>query len=553
MSSASDAILEPAVDKKHVRLIGWGFALGAVPAFALLALAMGKEASWDFENYHWYDPYAFLNGRLTFDTGVAHHATYYNPILDVPLYWLGSRFPAWVAGAWLGALAGLAAAILGGIAYRVLDFPAHRTRLSASALLGLAGLTGGGALTEIGATPNDIGSGIGALASILVLVSRFGAVVQVRRRDLLVIALAGFLAGASPGLKLTTVPYAIGLGLAMLTLPGPVSRRIARALVFGIGILVGMAVFGGDWFWTMWRFSGNPVFPYFNDLFASPLVPPGSYRDATFLPADGWTRLIFPFVFSLNPLLVGEWRFQDIHVLLAYILVPLAAVSALITRPPGQRLVHPTMARLLLVAAAGTYVSWLFLFAIYRYLIPLEMLSPIVIAASVSLLPLKASLRLALTIVLLGVAASLAQGGGDQRLGWKGHYVDVDVPPLPDPAHTMILMTGFAPMAYVIPSFPPEIPFLRIQGYLIKPDDHNSGLGRQMHERVAKHEGPLYLLHWPREQDLTLKAVADYGLAIDEAGCRTVNTNLADLTDQTGRRMNQDQPIQLCPLTRISP
>jgi len=523
--------------------MGWGFALFAIPLFAGVALGLGKEAGWDFQNYHWYDPYALLTGRLGFDIAVAHHATYYNPLIDVPLYWLGSRFPAWVAGLWLGAEAGVAAAILGAIAYRVFNFADKRARLMVAVLLAIAGLTGGGALTEIGATPNDIGAGLGALASLLLVVSRLHDVQRAQRKDWLTIGLAGFLAGASPGLKLTTLPYAVGLNLAMLALPGTPMRRLTRAIEFGVGVILGMAVFGGFWFWTMWRFGGNPVFPYFNDFFASPMVPPGSYRDATFLPKDPWTRLVFPFVFTENSLLVGEWQFRDVHILLAYILVPITAICALFGKAPGRHLVDPIMARLVLVAASGIYVVWLFLFAIYRYLVPLEMLSPIVIVAAISLLPLKAGVRLAMMVVFLGAAQFMAVKGGDPRLGWAGHYVEVDVPKIDDPAHAMILMTETAPMAYVIPAFPPEIPFLRIQGWLIGSKDNQSGLGRAMHERVAQHQGPLYLLYWPRERVATLESIADYGLTLNDAGCQTVNTNVSVL-------MDQGLPLQLCPLIR---
>ncbi len=546
MSNAPVLNRERAAETSYVRHLGWAFALLALPVFGLAALALGKEASWDFENYHWYDPYALLNGRLGFDIAVAHHATYYNPFIDVPLYWLGSRFPAWVVGLWLGAEAGVAAAILGAIAYRVVDFADRRARLSVAVLLALAGLTGGGAASEIGATPNDIGAGLGALAAVLLLVSRFDRLVRARRQDWVIIGLAGMLAGASPGLKLTTMPYAIGLGLAMLALPGAPMRRLARAFAFGIGILIGMAIFGGPWFWTMWRFSGNPVFPYFNDLFASPLAPPGSYRDANFLPKDWPTRLLFPFVFTADSLTVSEWKFRDAHILLAYVLGPLAGLSALLGLPPGRRLVDPLMARLLLVAAAGIYVAWLTLFSIYRYLVPLEMLSPIVIVAAISLFPLKASLRLALMIVLLGGAQLLAARGGDPRLGWEGRYVEVSVPHLDDPAHTMILLTETAPLAYLIPSFPPEIPFLRIQGWLIGSKDRTSGFGREMHDRVAQHRGPLYLLYWAREREPALRSLADYGLVMDDAGCRVINTNISAL-------MDQNLPWQLCPLTRTSP
>lgn len=528
-----------------IRRAGWVLALLALPAFAVLALAFGKEAGWDFQNYHWYDPYALLAGRLGFDIAVAHHATYYNPLIDVPFYWLGSHFPAWVGGIWLGLQAGLGAALVGAIAYRLIPLEDKRARLAAAAVLALAGMGGGGTLGEIGKTSDDIASGLGILAALLVLSANFQRVLRARRGDLAVILIpAGFLAGMSPGLKLTTAPYLIGFAAALLALPGTPWRRLLRIAAFGLGALLGIAAFGGFWFWTMWKFSGNPVFPYFNGIFPTHLLPPGDYRDPTFLPRDWWTRLIFPFAFSIDPFKVAEWRFRDIHIGIAYVLVPLAGLAALAGARPWKRLVDPLAARMLLVLAAATYCVWLFLFAIYRYLIPLEMLSPLIIAMAVAMLPWPVRIRIATIVVLLVAAQAVASRGADPRAGWDGKYVEVEVPPLDDPAHTLVLMTETQPLAYLIPEFPREIPFLRIQGWLVGSKDRVSGFGAAMHRRVEQHQGPIYVLSWPKERDGTDRALADYGLMIDEPGCRPVHSNIDGL-------IGLDMSPSFCPLTRI--
>jgi hypothetical protein len=519
----------------------------ALPLFAIVAIAFGKEAGWDFQNYHWYDPYALLNGRLGFDIAVAHHATYYNPYLDVPLYWLGTHCPAWVAGAWLGMAAGLAAGLLGAIAYRLMPFPDTRLRLGVAVLLALAGATGGGALGEIGMTSNDIASGLGVMAALLVLVARFDRVMRAAPRDLVwALGLAGFLAGLSPGLKLTTVPYVIALTLAIFTVPGTLSQRAKRAAAFAIGAGIGMAFIGGPWYWTMWRYSGNPVFPYFNDLFASKLVPPGSYRDDNYVPKTWFARLFFPFLFTQNPALASAWDLRDVHIVIAYVLVPVAWVAGLFKRPVGRPLVAPKIARLFLVMAAVTYLIWMLLFGIYRYLIPLEMLSPLIIVAAAARLPLPAGSRLVIMTMLLGGAAALSWKGDEPRFGWKGPYVQVDVPKIADPAHALVLMTETAPMAYVIPSFPHEIPFLRISGWMVGSTDNSSMLGAEMHRRIADHQGPLYALYWPREAVGTYRSLADYGLRIEPESCQKVRTNVESANDLGFELM-------FCPLKRISP
>src|SRR5258708_27729034 len=81
--------------------------LGLVIAFwSIFVVVLGKDTSWDFRNYHWYAPYAFLNNRLGFDVAVAHQASYYNPTLDLPFYWLATHTHSWLALAVLGAAQG---------------------------------------------------------------------------------------------------------------------------------------------------------------------------------------------------------------------------------------------------------------------------------------------------------------------------------------------------------------------------------------------------------------------------------------------------------------
>ena len=66
---------------------------------------------------------------------------------------------------------------------------------------------------------------------------------------------------------------------------------------------------------------------------------------------------------------------------------------------------------MLLSMAAATYIVWLFLFGIYRYLVPLEMLSPILIALAIELpadLPYGAGGR-------RGGSADCRSGGGGFR------------------------------------------------------------------------------------------------------------------------------------------
>lgn len=50
------------------------------------------------------------------------------------------------------------------------------------------------------------------------------------------------------------------------------------------------------------------------------------------------------------------------------------------------------------------------------------------------------------------------QPGNWERVSWGSDYFGVTVPQMEDPGHTLVLMAGTEPMAYVIP-FPEIRPF----------------------------------------------------------------------------------------------
>src|SRR5580704_4986440 len=121
-------------------------------AFGCISILLGKDDGWDFRNYHWYDAYAFLHARLGFDVAVAHHATYYNPLIHLPFYWLATAGTSWLALFYVGALQGLNVLPLYLLARSAL-IPPNNQWLAAA--LALAGLFGSTVLSMIGNTSYD--------------------------------------------------------------------------------------------------------------------------------------------------------------------------------------------------------------------------------------------------------------------------------------------------------------------------------------------------------------------------------------------------------------
>jgi len=498
----------------------------------VLALFLGQDANWDLRNYHWYNAYALVNGRLGFDLLPAQLPSFYNPALDVPFFLLASHLPARVAGFVLAAVQGLNFILLFLLSHAALIIANSRQKVLACTLLAALGLLGAGGIAQIGTTFYDNIVSLGVLLSILLTVGLYPRLLQADwLRALGLALLCGLPAGLMMGLKLPAVIFCLGLCGALLCTAGPLRRRLWIAFGFGLGVLLGLALSLGPWASYLYSQYGSPLFPYFNHVFQSPLAPLVSARDTTFLPETWRERLFFPFIFSQNPFSVGEIAWQDLRLALWYFLLPAClALRWLCRRPQDQQapLTAPWPSRYLLWAAACSYLVWLFLFAIYRYILSLEMLAPLLIVITLGLLPLRRPVRAALATLVLGLVVVTLQPGTWGRKGqWLDRMVSIDRPALAGSTNLMILMAGFEPYAHVLSEFPSHIPFVRIQSNFTTPGN-GMGINQQISERVRSHRGPFQLLI-PHDHLLTGRAALEYfDLSLVADSCRTVRDHLFD-------------------------
>jgi len=532
-----------------LRRVVWTMFAGVPILFGLISLALGQDANWDLRNYHWYDAYAALGGRMDVDMGAAQTPTFYNPTLDVPFFLAANAWPARVFGFLLGALQGCNFILVYMLASSTLRFSDQRLQVLGAALVAFVGVIGGGHLGLVGTTFYDNVVSLFVFAALAVVLGS-AAILQhgAWRAALARAVLAGLLVGLGVGLKLPTQIFAVGVCFGLLFIPGPFWRRFLLSFVCGLGVIAGFFVFGGWWMWELWIRYENPLFPYFNDIIRSPWALPESYRDARFLPETLTAALTLPFRIFLDGTAAGEIGFRDGRILAAYIVLLATPVMLLVKRMKDAHTADADDApftdifavRYLAAAGALSYAVWLGMFGIYRYMIPLEMLAPLLVAACVSLWPVGRTRRTSLIIGVLGFMVLTIQPGTWGRVAWGpglgGKFVDVTPPPIANPGAAMILMTGFAPTAFVIPAFPAEIPFLRPYSYLVEPD-HRTRFNEAMHARINAHSGAFFVLQAAWEKWAADKVLPHFGLEFDPAGCRPVLANL-------------DQELELCALRR---
>lgn len=504
----------------------WLFLAAAIVFWGCYVLWLGKDTSWDFRNYHWYIPYAFLNGREHLDLLVAHQASYYNPFQDIPFYLLATHTPAWFALFVLGCVHGSNVVPLYILARQTLRIDEYKLGAAALALIGQ---TGGLGLNMFGTTYHDNTMSILILGAIAVLV---GQRERLKEGPLwlsaAIAALAGLMVGSTVGLKLPEFPFAIGFAAALIAVGGSWKHQAVRLAAGGLAGAAGVALFMGYWALHMEQLTGNPLFPYFNEYFKSPLALAAPYRDMRFLPTHFWVAATFPILWTLNWQIADDIPFGDIRVMLAYVTGIVAIVVWLAGRRSKDPMVLPEPARIVLAFVAASYLTWLKMFAIYRYIVGLEMIAPLVVAISIGLLPIPRRVQyIALAVLFLAVAATTRVDYID-RAPVSDPFVQVDLPKIPHPEKSMVLLTGIDPLGFIAPSFDKRIPLLRIDGWMVQPQD-GTKLTRMMKGRVFEYinkKRDIYVLASAYDMGRARDALAEYHLRIDWLKCEVFDTNI---------------------------
>jgi len=495
----------------------------------LLALLWGMDGSWDLRNYHYYNGWALLTGHIGRDLLVSQTPSFYNPLLDLPYAWAAGRFSARAVAFMLGALHGADFILLTRLAESLLPVPDQRRRLYISAALAAAGCAGAVAVSEIGTVFYDNVTSLGLIGTLLLLSLRWERMARASLVEAARCAVwAGLPLGLAFGLKQTMIPFVAGTGLALLiALPAPPARRIAIGFWFGLGMALTTLAAGGFWMLHLWDQYGNPLFPYFNEVFHSPWGLGGDYRDIYYQPQDWLHRLFFPVFFTFNSRAAAEVPFFDARVLALFVLIPLSPLLGVHKRPRTA---------FLLLSIALSYVAWLKLFSIYRYLVVLEMLAPLAVVLACEGLPRRWGLNTSLAIVLLLCATT--RPAEWIRMPFSDRPVEVALPPIEDPDHSLVLIAGHEPLSFLIPAFPETMQFLRIDSTFTNPDQTGVLFNRVMKEKIDAHQGPLLALFIPIERHDVVKRLANDGLTLESEGCGTVRSPIGA------------SDYSLCPVTR---
>jgi len=531
------AVLEAWFVRRTARLDQPGapfLAVLLVPSLlGLLSVGLGQDANWDLHNYHWYNPYALLNGRLDIDMGPGGWQSYFNPAIDVPYYLMTKSWPGPVVGFLMGFVHGLNFLLVLGIARQLLGGQTTGARLAL--LLALAGVCGAGFLSELGNTMGDDLTALLVLASLYLLLRGWRHLHTFSSRTLGLLLLSGLLMGLGTGLKLTNAAYAVALCLALLAVPVAPGRRLGPqlglAFLYGCGVLAGVLASAGYWWLTMWQHFGNPLFPQFNNIFRSPLAQQLGVLDDFHLPHGAVEALFWPFVFFADFKRVSEIALRPLVMPALYAAAIVFACVWVGERARARagaqaRARLSPQARVVLLFGLFAYLAWMKLFSIYRYLVPLELLAPLMLWLLVErLAPRAHASRIGgWLLAVTTVAVFPVMSWGHARWGESGF--SARFPAFAQPASTIVFTAhGDPPMGWLATFVPREVRVIPLgAGFPESP-----AYRERIQAAIAARPGPHYVMlanSWSDKQSglYRKQAIADtLGLTASPERCQRLD------------------------------
>jgi hypothetical protein len=456
--------------------------------FGAFAVFLGQDAGWDTLNYHVYNPYAFLTDRINIDLAPAQLQSYFSPVIDLPVYWLIQQMRPWLVGFWVGGFQGLNAFLVFLLA-RLLLSTGNTMPLWTPLWLASLGCLNASFVAQLGTAAGDSSSSVFVILALYLACLWHRSMAQHHAPSHLWAVWIGLLMGLAVGLKLTNAPFGLAMALVLVLLPTSPADKMRQILLFGLSALSSFMLVSGWWFYQVWIKFGNPLFPQFNGLFKSDLATATSVIDTRWGPVNALEALAWPFWMSLRPWRIHDGLLYDHLWVLTYPVLLIWLASCLWRRWRDlAKTISPSL--LVLVFVGFSYVIWLKLFSIGRYMTVVEVLLPLLLLLGLkSIIWQKPALAITLTLSFLSLALSLKHSNFGMRAAWAEQSYAVKVPTIQDPASaTILIAVGGEPISWLLPHFPNQTAVLRISGNFPR----SSAYANLVRQTVAARAGKVY-------------------------------------------------------------
>ncbi len=308
---------------------------------------LGQDLNFDLLSYHYYNGYAFVEGRLDRDIAPTGWHTYISPAMDALSYVGMVALPPRVFGFLFGALHGLNVALVYLLALALLTPGKPRQVRFLAGLAALVSAVGPNAASELGTTMGNNLVSIPVLGALLALLwplrdgrSPLAAGSWTHARLLA----AATLCGVASGLRLTAAVDHLALCLVALLFTArerSIRTFLTAASVLGVGSLLGFLAVNGLWSARLLERFGNPLFPFANQVFRSGYFEPEFLRDTRWVAREAWDYLRPPLDIALGRMeRLQEIGARDARYLVLVVVAIAVVVLALARRLRGSAVVR---------------------------------------------------------------------------------------------------------------------------------------------------------------------------------------------------------------------
>ena len=293
----------------------------------------------------------------------------------------------------------------------------------------------------------------------------------------------------------------------------------------------------GYWSWHLWTEFRNPIFPYWNDSFHSAWAPFEGFQDVRFVPRTFQDALSYPFRWFIKLHTSSELPFRDARWAILTVLLPLVLIVLASSRiqcrkgsSQGKMTEQAIVARahfwLIVLFFITTYVIWIRMFGIQRYLIPLGLVCGLVIFLVLDRLLASQSAKIACFTFLALFCIFWTQRGETERLPYGQDWFGVQLTEAVSAPDTLFVMMGDSPASYVVPFLPASDRVVRISANFPLQKKVGVGLLATEMEIMAQYKGPIRSLTIGTVRSFDRFQLTRFGWDLDETGCVTFRSRI---------------------------
>ena len=512
-------------------------------AAGIYSTTRGQDIWWDNLNYHLYNPFSLLQGTWGSPTAAAGTHSFLNPLPDLYYYFFFTVFFKYPR--WLAFFMGLPWGLLAWQVYCILlDIWDKKNKYLWTTAVLLLTVTASGISSQIGVNTNEILLGNFVLASFWLMC----VFVKAPEKQFKKIAWAAFICGAAAGMKLTIAPFCVALLAGYLLQWKQLKHPFKGLCLFALSGLVGFLVTDGYFMWKLYVRYGNPIFPYYNNIFHSPYFDPIYLADTRKFPKTWLHKLLFPFFWAFQLVSYATEEnvlHRDMRLAFGYIAVIVLSIR-LWTK--SWVALNRRLLQTILVYSVVGYVLWLTSCAVLRYAVMLEFWAVLLLCVMIDSYQSrwKEVLLVVLCAVLMGTTVP-------QELGhflFRDQVVDLmgKKPTIED--NSLVWFVNI-PTSYLAPILNKKATYMgnfryqeeeyprkytsRVESFHAAPKIFE-GLRFEKYQQqlIANHQGPIYIVsfNWPMKENA--KTWEKFGLTmpIDEKNCKTFTTNFISFSSK---------------------